>query len=59
MSEFNAEQIAQRALQDIFSSLRRDRFGKHDLSRRGAGGQRLEDTKPYTFGDAFDVHLKP
>lgn len=49
--------IAQRALQDIFSSLRRDQFGKHQMSRRGLGGERLEDTKSYVFGDAFEVHL--
>ncbi len=49
--------IAQRALQDIFASLRRDHFGKHTMQRRGSGGQRLEDTKPYVFGDRFDVHL--
>ena len=49
--------IAQRAMQDIFASLRRDQFGKHDMTRRGYGGQRLEETKPYEFGDPFDVHL--
>lgn len=49
--------IAQRAMQDIFASLRRDQFGKHDMRRRGYGGQRVEETKPYEFGDPFDVHL--
>ncbi|MEE9149231.1 MAG: VWA domain-containing protein, partial [Candidatus Tectomicrobia bacterium] len=49
--------IAQRALQDIFASLRRDQFGKHHMSRRGLGGQRLEETRPYVAGDAFDIHL--
>jgi uncharacterized protein with von Willebrand factor type A (vWA) domain len=50
-------QIAQRAMQDIFAALRRDQFGKHDMRRRGQGGQRLEETKPYEFGDPFEVHL--
>jgi uncharacterized protein with von Willebrand factor type A (vWA) domain len=50
-------QIAQRAMQDIFAVLRRDQFGKHDMRRRGQGGQRLEETKPYEFGDPFEVHL--
>ncbi len=49
--------IAHKALQDIFASLRRDHLGKHHLSRRGSGGQRQEDTKPYAYGDPFDVHL--
>lgn len=49
--------IAQRALQDIFASLRRDQFGQHHMSRRGLSGERLEDTKPYVFGDTFEIHL--
>jgi uncharacterized protein with von Willebrand factor type A (vWA) domain len=49
--------IAQRAMMDIFSTLRRDQMGRHRLSRRGAGGERLGETKPYTFGDAFDLDL--
>jgi uncharacterized protein with von Willebrand factor type A (vWA) domain len=49
--------IAQRAMQDIFASLRRDQFGKHNMTRRGYGGQRLEETKSYEFGDPFEVHL--
>jgi uncharacterized protein with von Willebrand factor type A (vWA) domain len=49
--------IAQRAMMDIFSTLRRDQMGRHRLSRRGAGGERLGETKPYTFSDAFDLDL--
>ena len=49
--------IALRAMLDIFSTLRRDQMGRHRLSRRGAGGERLGETKPYTFGDAFDLDL--
>lgn len=50
-------QIAQRAMLDIFASIRRDHFGRHHMARRGPGGQRLEDTKPYEFGQAFEIHL--
>ena len=49
--------IAHKALQDIFASLYRDQFGKHQMARRGHGGQRLEETKPYEFGEPFEVHL--
>ena len=42
---------------DIFASLRRDQFGKHGATRRGASGQRLEETKAYVFGEPFDIHL--
>jgi uncharacterized protein with von Willebrand factor type A (vWA) domain len=50
-------QIAQKAMQDIFASLRRDQFGKHGALQRGASGQRLEETKAYVFGEPFDIHL--
>ncbi len=49
--------IAQRAMLDIFSALRRDQMGRHRMSRRGVGGERLGETKPYEFGDAFDLDL--
>jgi uncharacterized protein with von Willebrand factor type A (vWA) domain len=49
--------IAHKALRDIFASLRRDYLGKHPMVRRGAGGQRQETTRPYEYGDPFDVHL--
>jgi uncharacterized protein with von Willebrand factor type A (vWA) domain len=49
--------IAERAMRDIFASLRRDQLGKHPIRRRGIGGQRLEETQPYLFGDYFDVDL--
>jgi uncharacterized protein with von Willebrand factor type A (vWA) domain len=44
-------------MQDIFASLRRDQFGKHNMRRRGQGGERVEETKAYEFGDPFEVHL--
>lgn len=50
-------QIAHKAMLDIFASMRRDQFGKHGVPKRGAGGQRLEETKAYVYGDPFDVHL--
>jgi uncharacterized protein with von Willebrand factor type A (vWA) domain len=50
-------QIAQKAMLDIFASLRRDQFGKHGAARRGPHGQRLEETKAYVYGEPFDLHL--
>src|SRR5712691_5681530 len=50
-------QIAHKAMLDIFASLRRDQFGKHGATRRGASGQRLEETKAYAFGEPSDLHL--
>src|SRR3989449_420855 len=45
-------------LRDIFAHLKRDRFGRHVVSHRGAGGDRTDDTKPYEFGDPFLLDLK-
>jgi uncharacterized protein with von Willebrand factor type A (vWA) domain len=50
--------IADKALRDVFSHLKRDRFGRHAVSRRGAGGDRTDDGKPYEFGDPFLLDLK-
>ena len=49
--------IAQRAMLDIFSSLRRSSLGGHAIRRNGTGGERLEDCRPYQFGDAFAINL--
>src|SRR5262247_3275880 len=50
--------IADKALRDVFSHLKRDRFGRHVVSRRGAGGDRTDDAKRYEFGDPFLLDLK-
>jgi uncharacterized protein with von Willebrand factor type A (vWA) domain len=50
--------IGQKALGDLFARLRRDRFGDHPVSRYGQGGEREEDTKPYEFGDVFDLDVR-
>jgi len=52
-------EIGQKALRDIFSTLRKGRLGKHTLNHKGAGGYLLEDRKPYQFGDPFIVDLTP
>ena len=50
--------IGQRALKEVFSTLKKDRIGSHQLFLRGASGEALEDTKQYEFGDPFQVHLQ-
>ena len=50
--------IGQKAMKDIFSRIKRDRAGQHQLHMRGTGGERYGDTKPYEFGDPFDLHLE-
>ncbi|MBV9310292.1 MAG: hypothetical protein JOZ73_05645, partial [Solirubrobacterales bacterium] len=50
--------IGQKALSDLFARLRRDRFGDHPVSRRGVAGERADESKPYEFGDVFDLDVK-
>src|SRR5204863_3824189 len=50
--------IADKALRDIFARLTRDRFGGHQINRRGAGGDQTDETKAYEFGDPFLLDLK-
>lgn len=50
--------IGEKALRDIFQHLKRDSFGKHNVDQRGPGGERVDDSKLYEFGDPFvlDMH---
>jgi uncharacterized protein with von Willebrand factor type A (vWA) domain len=50
--------IGEKALNTVFSSLKKDRSGSHNIRQRGAGGERIDETKRYEFGDDFDLHLQ-
>ena len=50
--------LGHRALQEIFSYIRKGRPGRHWTNTRGEGGQLLEDTKEYRYGDSFNLHLQ-
>ena len=49
--------IGQKALRDLFGDLRKGRAGDHELAVRGSGGEHTDETKPYEFGDPFEIHL--
>ncbi len=50
--------IGQRALADLFSRLEKDRFGGHELALRGSGHERTELTKPYEYGEPFNLNIE-
>ena len=50
--------IGQKALKEVFENLKKDRFGNHELTNRGITGDMLADTKPYEFGDPFQLDLQ-
>jgi uncharacterized protein with von Willebrand factor type A (vWA) domain len=50
--------IGQKALKDIFATLRHNRFGDHETDSGGAGTDRVDETKLYEFGDPFLVDIR-
>ncbi len=50
--------IGQNALSDLFKKLDNDKIAEHELQRSGAGHERDFDTKPYEFGDPFNLHIE-
>jgi uncharacterized protein with von Willebrand factor type A (vWA) domain len=50
--------IGEKALNTVFASLKKDRSGSHFIKQRGQGGERIDETKRYEFGDDFDLHLQ-
>jgi len=50
--------IGSSALRELFSSLREDQTGQHETYRVGTGHERTFDTKPYEYGDPFQLDLQ-
>jgi uncharacterized protein with von Willebrand factor type A (vWA) domain len=52
------KKIGEKALNTVFASLKKDRSGSHNIRQHGSGGERVDETKSYEFGDNFDLHLQ-
>ena len=50
--------IGQNALAELFKRLSVDKMGGHQVERVGIGHERAYDTKPYEFGDPFNLHIE-
>jgi len=50
--------IGQNALSDLFSKLAKDRMGRHEVDPSGVGHERSYETKPYEFGDPFNLNIE-
>lgn len=51
--------LQQNALTDLFQTFQRDAIGKHDTPQKGEGTVRLDDSRPYLYGDSLanlDLH---
>ncbi|MDQ3978419.1 MAG: hypothetical protein M3314_02550 [Actinomycetota bacterium] len=50
--------IGQRALADLFGRLDKDRLGGHPVERPGPGHERTYESKPYEYGDPFNLDIE-
>lgn len=50
--------IGSNALRDLFGQLQKSVLGQHPVHRQGTGHERTFETKPYEYGDAFQLDLQ-
>ncbi len=50
--------IGQAALGEIYKQLKKQGLGNHPAPESGRYGERLDDSKPYEFGDPFHLDLR-
>ena len=50
--------IGANALSELFQRLTKDTTGRHELERIGAGHERAYQSKPYEFGDPFNLDIQ-
>ncbi len=50
--------LGQQALGELFKRLSPDKLGKHDMDTTGIGHERNYSTKPYEFGDPFNLNIE-
>jgi len=49
--------VGSNALNDLFSKLAKDKMGQHQIDRSGVGHERSYESKPYEYGDPFNLDL--
>jgi len=58
MTPRGLRRLGSRALDELFSRLRRDRVGEHPVGVAGTGHDRVPDTKPYEHGDPLRLDIE-
>ncbi len=53
VSPKGVRRIQENALTSLFQTFQRDALGKHDTPQKGEGTVRLEDSRPYVYGDSL------
>jgi uncharacterized protein with von Willebrand factor type A (vWA) domain len=49
--------VGSNALNDLFSKLAKDKMGQHQIDRSGIGHERSYESKPYEYGDPFNLDI--
>jgi len=49
--------LGEKALGEIYSKLKKQSLGNHAIPEEGRFGERIEESKPYEFGDPFHLHM--
>ncbi|XOV87727.1 MAG: VWA domain-containing protein [Pseudomonadota bacterium] len=49
--------LGQKALGEIYQRLKKQSLGNHAVPEEGRFGERIEESKPYEFGDPFHLHM--
>jgi uncharacterized protein with von Willebrand factor type A (vWA) domain len=49
--------VGSNALNDLFSKLAKDKMGQHQIDRSGVGHERSYESKPYEYGDPFNLDI--
>src|SRR5215510_7953574 len=57
LSPKGVRRLEQLALQDIYANLLRDRTGAHSADHRGIAEIKLDEIRPYTYGDPMHLDL--
>jgi uncharacterized protein with von Willebrand factor type A (vWA) domain len=53
VSPKGVRRVQESALTNLFQTFQRDAIGKHETPQKGEGSVRLEDSKPYVYGDSL------
>ncbi len=53
VSPKGVRRVQESALTNLFQTFQRDGLGKHETPQKGEGSVRLEDSKPYVYGDSL------
>ena len=57
-AEGHPQDRAERAVPTCSAKLAKDKMGRHELERIGVGHERTYETKPYEFGDPFNLDIE-